>query len=96
MGLFLVGCEDAPISVLDVVLDEATFTSERGMSRSVGCQHDADCPRGAMCPAAYGTCVWPCHSDADCVAPSRCLLDRLETNFCACESAECDAAMRRF
>jgi hypothetical protein len=64
------------------------ITSHRGVMPTA-CTRNADCPSGAICPGGYDFCVTPCRHDADCAPPSRCLLDRLEVDFCGCEAGDC-------
>jgi hypothetical protein len=64
------------------------ISHQRGVTPAA-CAHNADCPRGAICPGGYDFCVTPCREDADCAPPTRCLLDRLEVDFCGCETGDC-------
>jgi len=63
--------------------------SNQRSAMPAACSRNADCPRGSICPGGYDFCVTPCREDADCAPPTRCLLDRLEVDFCGCETVHC-------
>src|SRR5690349_7325061 len=87
-GLLGVACDD-PLSRDAFEASPWLASAPRGIVRGP-CQRDAECGGAGICSTAYGRCVRPCVRDADCTAPSRCLLDRLEVDFCGCEGPHCD------
>lgn len=93
--LLWAGCDETAEDVERAVTEEMVESTYRGVTRD-GCERDAECGLGAVCPPAYGYCVRPCRSDADCGAPKRCLLDRLEIDFCGCEGPGCAAGQTQF